>query len=176
MINPGDTRKLIQELKTQGWQVLKANSGHYQAIPPTKGAAIVHFSASRDPRAWHNMFSQLRKSGFVEEVESAVRHANEHTICPQCQGAFDATLGVCMGKCTEPEEIVEPSSIDQLFVKLKEAKDWHAVAEQDLVRLKVELVEAQKRVDQAIKVRADAAGTLAAAKKNFDAAFNGSTT
>jgi len=63
MITPGDIRLLLRELQRQGWRVAKTRNTHYKAFAPD-GKAVVLFSDSREPRAWCNTLSLLKKAGF----------------------------------------------------------------------------------------------------------------
>lgn len=63
MITPGDIRLLLRELGRQGWRVQKTQNTHYKALAPD-GKSVVLFSNSREPRAWCNTLSRLKKSGF----------------------------------------------------------------------------------------------------------------
>lgn len=63
------TKELIRELRKQDFEVDQTSQGHYRVKPPDPDASIVHMSDSRDPRAWKNSVSQLRKSGFVPPWE-----------------------------------------------------------------------------------------------------------
>lgn len=73
-----DTKELIRELRSQGWEVEKGNSGHYKCTPPNPKMDIVYMSTtSSDFRAMRNNISQLKKSGFVSPWEPDSRRGEE---------------------------------------------------------------------------------------------------
>ena len=58
-----DVNHLIRALREQKWTVERNNQGHYKAVPPNEEGFIVHFSNSKERRAFKNALSQLRRSG-----------------------------------------------------------------------------------------------------------------
>ena len=59
-----ELKKLIRTLEDQGWRLTEKKSG-YTAYPPdkAKGPVMIHKTPS-DHRAWANMLSELRRSGY----------------------------------------------------------------------------------------------------------------
>lgn len=59
-----DTRALIRELRSQGWTVRRARSGHYRAANPATGATVTIASTPHGGKRAHlNGRAWLRKAG-----------------------------------------------------------------------------------------------------------------
>ena len=60
-----DLKKLLKTLEAEQGAVIKAKNKGWMIYPPdkTKPAVMIHRTPS-DRRAWANMISELRRSGF----------------------------------------------------------------------------------------------------------------
>ena len=59
-----ELKKLLRKLEDQGWRIEPTRKGT-KALPPdtSKSVVMIHHTPS-DRRAWSNMLSALRRSGF----------------------------------------------------------------------------------------------------------------
>jgi hypothetical protein len=61
----------MAKAERQGFRIEKTNGGHFVAYPPDKSKRMVFFpSTGGDRRNVQNIRSQLRRSGYVDDVES----------------------------------------------------------------------------------------------------------
>lgn len=175
---------LIKELKTQGWDVTGCGSGatHYKAVPPDSKKEIVHFSRSSEPRAFKNTIRDLRHSGFIWPPPPKSKPANPFI---EDNSEDEAALKRAIEETDaieDPPSQVAPLSdearMDQLWERLKEARGYLHLAEEQ-VKERAEavaaaqevLAEAQAKAKQAEGERLKAAQRLQEAKQKLDAAI-----
>ena len=63
--------------------------------------------------------------------------------------------------------------LDDVFAKLRDAKELHAMAVTETERAKAELARVQTRVDECLRAQETTAAELRAAKEHFDKVFGG---
>lgn len=150
-----DFDKLRAELRRQNFAVAQTKNGHWRADAPG-GAGCVHFSESEDPRAIKNTVSDLRKVGFewpppVSRRNGAVGVSVEPVNCPACGRR---TFDVMAGECSSEECRHEPD-LDEVYQRVKAAKELLAAAEDELKLRNAELLKAQEARDRAAAQRTD---------------------
>jgi hypothetical protein len=182
-----DFKPILTALRQQGWQLEQTMQGHWRATAPDAAHGIVHFSTSDDPHAQKNIVRDLRKRGFVwpapaKNILASARHAQGQ----QEEPSVELAVAVAALATEPPPEAPPPApapdvtpvcpnvmeaSMDQLFVELKEAKQFFALTDEHLVECEVKFKEAQKAVADAIQERERAAAVLREKKQEFDRVF-----
>lgn len=159
-----DFRSVHRALAEQGWRVEQTQMGHYKAAPPDRTRTIVHFSESNDPRAIRNTITNLKKSGFAWNDAQPSRAEPEKPPTMKETGAM-----------APPAPSVAPAlrpTLDDVFARLREAREMLALTDDDLRDARYDLELAQGRADAAAVDREKAAESLRAAKAAFDETFS----
>lgn len=152
-----DFRPVIDELKTQGWEVEQTSQGHWKAVPPDKSKPVVHFSGSLEPRALKNTISELKRSGFDWPPK---RPEREKTA-----------LDEWWLEDEEAEPAKEKPNLDELYESLKEAKGYLDLTGEQLAECRAKLDEAKVQYEEAMAEHEKAMKALQKKKAAFDSAF-----
>lgn len=170
-----DYRQLLDELRSQGWDVEQTTQGHWKAVPPDKAKSVVHFSTSADAHALKNALSDLKRSGLIWPPPTR----STRDGAPKSQDEWWNTEQEASSSKPEPppskseERLAEghEERMDRVYGELKEAKVHLALADEILEECRVKLAKAQAAFDEATTDRENAATMLREKKAAFDRAF-----
>ena len=181
-----DYERICEALKEQGWWVERTAVGHYRALAPNRAFPPVHFSKSGDPRAIRNTISMLKKGGFewppAAEVVKLPRPRRSQPPDPVDLETEDALSILARESEDSPERptaeapspasaSAPPPSVDDLFARLRAARDEHELARLHLSECEEAARKANEAMETARAERERAAERMREAKKAFDAAF-----
>jgi biotin operon repressor len=191
-------KEFIAELRTQGWTVEPTSQGHWCAKPPDKALTIVHFSETADVHGRLNVLRDLRKRGFEWPPPSKNEEAGAARMKEEAHKDSAATLqsqllreqavtqspppktklptrsyATVVPETAQPFGPQEPTTKteDQLFSELKEARSYHALADEHLKECQRKLEEATRELTSATNEKRKAAEDLAKKKAAFDKVF-----
>jgi hypothetical protein len=171
-----DYKKILVELRRQGWLVEQTTAGHWRATPPDPLAGLVHLSSGAETHAIHNVLRDLRQRGFiwpppsknelraqriddVEEVEEEETMQAVETALPTPAPAI------------ERAPIPTDELLEQYFSQLKAAKQFALQTERELHDAEEMVRESIAARDAAQEKNAQAQVALAKSKKDFDLVF-----
>lgn len=139
------------ELRRQGWDVLRIASGRWKGVPPN-GRPIVHFSerTTNDTRTLKNTIAALKASGFVWPPPPKVRPERE----PEREQPSTPPL----------------TQIELLYRELREARGYLALADDEVAERGRKLDLAVRAFEEALDERARAAERLIWMEMTFDRA------
>jgi hypothetical protein len=164
---PNEYRPIVNALHDQGWEVEQTTKGHWKATPPDKTKPVVHFSYSGDYRSVPNCIRDLKRSGLLwppppkpkatptlnaQDVDVLQRMLDEEPSAP-------------------PPPTPKEPTMESVFAELKEAKEYFAMADDDLAKAQAQLEEAQRNLAEKTKHRDEAVEVLKKKKAAFDRLF-----
>ena len=163
-----DFRTILTALREQGWRLENgSNAAHYKAFPPDTTKPMVCFSTtSGDHRALKNTLRDLRASGFEWDgrgPRSAPEQPAEGEMQEEPAKEQEMVQAI-------PQE--ESRTADQLFVELKEARKYAALAKEALAESKKAFEEAQLALKGSEEEYDRAVEQMNLCKRRFDKAFS----
>lgn len=178
-----EIRPILAALRAQGWKLGRTTQGHWEASPPDETLGLVYFTDSDEPRALKNAVRDLKKRGFEWPLAPKPRVARpkKQEEKPKEEPVAAVAPVIVM---SEPENKPEVElrivpleaplehEMDRLFMELKEAKQYSALAEAEYAECRAALNQAQARMQQATQAREEAAATLRDKKTAFDKVFS----
>lgn len=161
-----DYKHILAALKEQGWRLESTSDSHIKAYPPDKDRPLVCFAiTSGDPRAIKNTIRDLRASGFdwPPASQRPSSPSNEPEEAPMSEPVY-------VGAPEAPEG--PQKTPDQLFLELKEARNYAALAKEALRDSKTAFEKAQSALKGSEEEYARAVEQMNLCKRQFDKAFD----